>query len=263
MVTIVRSNGPGSSGVVAGLNPGQKYRTPLVIGSGMELEVLVCDRNNGTPDTMVVSIHVVGLGEPQCSPSQPYQISTWEPTYSGGLSDSLVGYYTFDDDLLDSSGNGHHGLVGGGNVSYVDGIVGRALSLNGIDDFVSLPNVGDFNFGTGTDFTLTFWYRVSGDQSGSPPVITNKDWSSGHSIGWLVSSSYGPGSNGDDLSINLSDGSVRADSSYSMDVDYNTWHLVVIRIKRGEMMSLLRFSGGGYNLHEDAVGSITGSLDTG
>jgi len=143
----------------------------------------------------------------------------------------------------------------------VDGQVGRALSLDGIDDYVSLPNADDFNFAD--DFTLTFWYRVSGDQSSDPAVITNKDWNSGGNPGWLVASNYGPGSNGDDLSINFSDGTVRADASQAMDVAFDTWHFVAVRIKRGGNMSLLRTSGAGYGLQEDSIASVSGSVDTG
>ena len=263
MITITRSNGPGQSWVETGLIPGQKYSVEFISGSGMVLEITACDRDTGTPDTSAVSIHVVGIGEPTCIPpaSTPF-VSSWELTYAGDLTDSLVGYYTFDDDLLDSSGSGYHGSIGGGSLSYVDGPVGRALSLDGVDDFVALPNVGDLNFGIG-DFTLTFWYRVSGDQSGSPAIITNKDWTSGLNPGWLVSSSYGPGSNGDDLSINLSDGTTQANANQATDVAFNTWHFVVIRIERGEKMSLLRSYGKNYQLQEDANDAVTGSLNSG
>lgn len=124
MVTIVRSNGPGQSWVERGLNIGQKFHTPLVVGSGMMLEILACDRAAGAPDSMTVSIHVVGVGESACVPSQPV-IPSWGGKYPGALSDMLVGYFTFDDDLLDSSGQGLHGLVGGGgSLSYTDGVVG-------------------------------------------------------------------------------------------------------------------------------------------
>lgn len=258
-VTVTRSNGSGQSWVEAGLDPGQKFRVPLVVGSGMMLEILACDRAFGAPDTLSVSIHVIGVGTSQCVPPPP--IPSWA-SYGGSLTDSMVAYYTFDDDLLDSSGNSYDGADSGGSVSYVDGVVGGAASLDGVSDWISLPNVNDFNFGT-SDFTLTFWYRVSGDQSGEPAVITNKDWTSGGNVGWVVSSNYGPGSNGDDLSINFSDGAVRADASQAMDVAFDTWHFVAIRIERGEKMSLLRSSGGSWSLQEDSIASVVGSVDSG
>ena len=74
---------------------------------------------------------------------------------------------------------------------------------------------------------------------------------------------HGNGYNGDDLSINLSDGSVRADSNSAIDVNFNDWHFVAMRIKRGENMSLLRSTGAGYGLQEDSIDSVSGSVDSG
>ena len=201
----------------------------------------------------------MGVGEPMCVPQPP--IPSWGSAYAGVLEDDMVGYYTFDDTLDSSLDSALHGTVGGGSVAYLDGKVGRALTLDGVDDYVALPNVADFNFGAG-DFTITFWYRVSGDQSGTPAIITNKDWNSGLNPGWLLGN-FGSGYNGDDLSINLSDGNVRVDSSSAMDVAFNEWHFVAMRIKRGGMMSLLRSSGGGYSLQEEEIDSVSGSVDSG
>lgn len=102
----------------------------------------------------------------------------------------------------------------------------------------------------------------TGDQSGTPAIITNKDWNSGLNPGWLLGN-HGSGYNGDDLSINLSDGSVRADASAAMDVSFNNWHFVAMRMKRGEKMSLLRSTGAGYGLQEDPIDSVSGSVDSG
>ena len=78
-----------------------------------------------------------------------------------------------------------------------------------------------------------------------------------------MSSNYGSGSNGDDLAINLSDGSATIDSSKATDVGSNTWHFVAVRVKRGDKMSLLRSDKGSYILQEDSISTLTGSLSTG
>lgn len=109
----------------------------------------------------------------------------------------------------------------------------------------------------------TFWYRVDGDQSGSPAILGNKDWNSGMNPGWVVSSNYGPGSNGDDLAINLADGISRSDASNAMDVDFGSWHFVAVRVKRGDKMSLLRSIGGSYDIQEDDISSLSGSINSG
>lgn len=81
--------------------------------------------------------------------------------------------------------------------------------------------------------------------------------------GWVVSSNYGPGSNGDDLAINLADGSSRTDSSDSVDVDFNTWHFVAIRVKRGSTMSIIRSVGASYDINEDTISTLSGSVSSG
>ena len=188
-------------------------------------------------------------------------IPSWDP-HDGALTDDLVGYYNFDSDFMDYSGKANHGDPFGSPTIVADGAIGKALSLDGVEDFIQLPISLDFDFGV-SDFTLTFWYRVSGDQSGSPAIIGNKDWSSGLNPGWVVLSSYGPGSNGDDLAINLSDGISRADTSKAVDVDFNSWHFVAIRVKRGDRMSIVRSVAGSYIIQEDMVPVSLGSLSTG
>lgn len=174
----------------------------------------------------------------------------------------MVAHYNFDGNYLDTSGNRFHAFEFGNPAFVSDGVVGQALSFDGVDDYIELPSTPELGFGN-ADFTLTFWYRVSGDQVGKPAIIGNKDFRSASNVGWLVSSNYGSGSNGDDLAINLSDGSATIDSSKATDVGSNTWHFVAVRVKRGDKMSLLRSDKGSYILQEDSISTLTGSLSTG
>lgn len=62
----------------------------------------------------------------------------------------LVAHYPFDGDATDASGNGNDGQEIGG-VSYVDGVSGNAVSLDGFSNGVELPNIvmdglNDFSF---------------------------------------------------------------------------------------------------------------------
>lgn len=174
----------------------------------------------------------------------------------------MIAHFTFDSNYLDTSGNRNHAFEFGTPTFISDGAVaGEALSFDGIDDYLELPNIPELDFGI-SDFTLTFWYRVSGDQSGRPAIIGNKDWRSPTNSGWVVSSNYGSGSNGDDLAINLSDGITTLDGSKAVDVDFNIWHFVAVRVKRGYKMSLIRSNQGTYVLQEDMISPLTGSLST-
>jgi hypothetical protein len=51
------------------------------------------------------------------------------------LLNGLVAHYEFEGNANDSSGNENHGTEHGG-VSYVDGIIGKAGSFDGIDDYI-------------------------------------------------------------------------------------------------------------------------------
>jgi len=58
------------------------------------------------------------------------------------VNSGLEAYYQFENNLQDSSGNGHHGSDPCGTTAYAPGKVGQALSLNGVDAYVSVGPVG-------------------------------------------------------------------------------------------------------------------------
>ena len=65
----------------------------------------------------------------------------------------LVAHYTFAGDANDLSGNGNNGTLQGGAefTTDRDGITDSALLLDGIDDYVALPNEANFDL---TEFTI-------------------------------------------------------------------------------------------------------------
>ena len=77
---------------------------------------------------------------------------------SGGI----VGYWSFDegtgDIVHDTSGNGNDGTIYG-DATWTTGVSGGALSFDGIDDYVEIPDVSDFIF---KDESVTFsaWVQI-------------------------------------------------------------------------------------------------------
>ncbi len=73
----------------------------------------------------------------------------------------LIGWWKFDEAsgniAYDSSGYNHHGNLFGGPV-YVPGKINSALSFDGTDDYVQLPNLGSFS-----SFTIEGWLKATGD----------------------------------------------------------------------------------------------------
>jgi len=72
-------------------------------------------------------------------------------------SDKLVAWWKFEDDVNDSAG-ANHGTIHG-NPTYVDGRIGRAISLDG-DDYVDCGNPDLLNFGTG-DWAISAWIKTT------------------------------------------------------------------------------------------------------
>ena len=64
----------------------------------------------------------------------------------------------FEDNVLDTSGNAVDGTAYG-TPTYVTGQVGKAISLNGTDQYVTMPNVANRLYcGAGLDWTVGFWF---------------------------------------------------------------------------------------------------------
>lgn len=72
--------------------------------------------------------------------------------------DHLVALYLFEegsgDDVLDSSGNGNHGVIQGGG-KWVDGKSGGGMEFNGSDAFVEIPHSDSLSLTTG--LTIAMW----------------------------------------------------------------------------------------------------------
>lgn len=74
------------------------------------------------------------------------------------LNRGLVAYWSFDNcTAVDNSGNGHDGEIHG-NPECVDGIKGKALKFDGVDDFISVSYSKDL---APSSYTVTLFYKAS------------------------------------------------------------------------------------------------------
>jgi len=74
---------------------------------------------------------------------------------------NLVAEYQYNNDLLDSSGNGYNG-TGVGTIAYTTGLINNALQLQNNDSYLTVSDVDDLTFGSG-DFsyvTLVRWQSI-------------------------------------------------------------------------------------------------------
>lgn len=91
-----------------------------------------------------------------------------------GTEDGLVAYYNFDEataTIPDLTGNGNDGTP----------YIGQSLSLDGSDDYVSIPDSDNIDFGTDEDFTIEAWIKADSNQAdlgnGDNDII--EKWSGG------------------------------------------------------------------------------------
>jgi hypothetical protein len=71
-----------------------------------------------------------------------------------GLTDGLIAYYSFDDGAgTDTSGNSHNGVIHG-TPETVDGVIGKALKFDGVEDYIEVANSPALN---PSQMTLSAW----------------------------------------------------------------------------------------------------------
>src|SRR3990172_12225033 len=68
----------------------------------------------------------------------------------------LVGEWHFDGDAKDSSGNNNDGIIYG--ATFIDGKYGKALSFNGVDNFIKIPTLENPST---SDWTNEAWIKTT------------------------------------------------------------------------------------------------------
>jgi hypothetical protein len=75
--------------------------------------------------------------------------------------DSLVGYWGFDGDANDYSGNGNDGTVNGATLNEDrHGNINSAYSFDGVDDYIELPYSDIWEFGN-DNFSISAWFLTT------------------------------------------------------------------------------------------------------
>ena len=102
------------------------------------------------------------------------------------LKNGLVAHYEFEGNADDSSGNRNHGTEYGG-VSYVDGVIGKAGSFDGVDDWIKSSS-SDFSNST---ITTSVWVYKTEWTKGVVLAKIDKVGANGDNYGTSVSVSTG------------------------------------------------------------------------
>jgi hypothetical protein len=151
---------------------------------------------------------------------------------SSNLGTGLAGYWTFSeetwadvaDEVIDLSGNDNHGRARNGAVTAEGGLFERAAHLDGDDQFILVDDDDSLDFGTSTDFTLSFW--VKGVKTGFRQYVINRNWIFALSIGSTGAIEFFFNSGGFCTLRNTGD------------VLDGEWHLVTVAVERNSACTL-------------------------
>ena len=129
----------------------------------------------------------------------------------------------------DASGNGHHGLKKNGvSVSPIDGIAGGALKLDGVDDYVEVPDSPELSL-QDRSLTVLGWINVRDVTQEHPLVATglNEDGKSPHT--WSVSLDE---SGNFEAGVNLEAGRTTVADASDADLRDGTWRQIAFVLDR-------------------------------
>jgi len=163
------------------------------------------------------------------------------------LTDNLEGYWTFDSDGSDSSGNSRDFTMFG-SPSFVSGLIGNAVDMDGTDDY-GQRNADDEAFDLGSaDFTIQAWVNIAATECCTQinmkilEKTSNDGAPSEAGFDFYAHRTAGPGfsyrSNEVNTNLNLNiSGEVRAGGGGDETPD--VWHQIVLR-RNGSDQQMIR-----------------------
>jgi len=146
----------------------------------------------------------------------------------------LVGWWKFDGNADDSSGNGYNGAEKG-DPTYVIGKIGQAISFDGEGDYVDFGNPTSLDFGTG-DWSVSAWIKTT--HSGTADENENKCTvfaKGGDQIGGIRYTMAVNEVQSGMITLTTDDDVAKIQTTSSAIVNDNVWHHVVGTRNAGEL----------------------------
>lgn len=133
---------------------------------------------------------------------------------------NLIGYWKFEDDALDSSGQDNHGSVTG--CAYADGKIGRCITMDGSGDKVDCGNISGLNGATALTFLA--WIKFN-STTGDYSICSKGIWSGTTPILFWRDENDAVSGNNDCLSLIVYDGDTAPRiSSGDGSINDTNWH---------------------------------------
>ncbi len=180
---------------------------------------------------------------------------------AAGIINDLVVHLKFDGDYANTAPGSTVAASPAGAPTFEAGRIGsgavRVISNRDANSFnyVTLGVPTELNFGSTTDFSVSYWSKITSVRS-DPSFLSNKDWGSGGNGGWVIASD-----NGAALQWNFTeDGNGRADWDGPAVFGDGQWHHVVVVYARATVASTYV---DGVLINSSTIGPATGNIDTG
>ena len=129
---------------------------------------------------LIVLALILGLVLTGCLLSNVGQVPTSEQsgiTYlTKGLPSGLVGWWRFSDNAFDSSGNGNTGTLVNGPQWVAGKFGGNALSFDGVNDYVEVPNSASLN--PTSHITVEAWFNAVAGTLTNQKTLVQKPFTS-------------------------------------------------------------------------------------
>jgi len=160
------SNGSITPSGITTLNSTATQRYTFTANSGYMLDSVIVDGNkvdsvSGYTFSVLTSNHTIRITY------KALNIPSYVPT------NGLVGWWPFNGNANDESGNGNHGTVNGATLtSDRNGFAGKAYSFDG-NDFIQITNSNTLK--TPNNITINCWVLFNGPGSQSPRLVS-KGW---------------------------------------------------------------------------------------
>lgn len=188
------------------------------------------------------------------------------PLAAGSITNQMVVHLTFDSTYANTMNNGVTAEAVGAP-TFVTGKVGAGALA-----FSTLPAVPEYNYVTLSDqaaalnfdsdgaggptvsFSVAFWGKLV-DWDGDPAFLSNKEWDSGSSVGWVIATDTDGR-----IQWNFRDGNARRDFDSGAVFADKTWHHIVVTFNRdGNATTYVD----GALLNEKPLGPSADSLESG
>ena len=171
-------------------------------------------------------LHLLVMGIMLSAQTLMAQVPSYVPT------NGLVGYWPFNGNANDESGNGNNGVVNGATLA-IDrfGNIDKSYSFDGISNYISINNSSSLNI-IGTQITLSFWlYSNNNPNDANYKGISKGGYDVGSGYEFIYRNSF----SGDDgvISITGGTGIQACDVGYNMNEAFGQWIHLAVTLNNG------------------------------